>query len=306
MEHNRWDVSAKELILDEPTTCVDHYGVGRAGPVSVIDSEITTLTASADKVLRIDGPVPYLLDLEPHSYHDADIVRTLWYRQVALDYRHKLPVLTVLILLHKGANSPNLTGRYERQLPDGSTTNCYNYRVVRLWEEDPESYLAGGVNLVPLAPLTNVSEGELPEVIDRMAERINPEPRPRAEKLWAATYLLMGVRYQAKLATQLLKGVWNMRESSTYQAIIKEGLKEGRRIGRKEGRKEGIEEGSVEGRKQEARRLLLRLGARRFGTPDAAVVAAIEAINDVDRIEALAERVVDPKAGGWDDILRDA
>ncbi len=294
MEHNRRDVSAKELILDGPAACADRYGIGPPAPVSVIDSEITTLTASADKVLKVEGPVPYLLDLEPHSYHDADIVRTLWYRQVALDYRHKLPVLTVLILLHKGANSPNLTGRYERQLPDGSVTNCYNYRVVRLWEEDPESYLTGGVNLVPLAPLTNVSEGDLPEVIDRMAERINPEPRPRAEKLWAATYLLMGVRYRAEVATRLLEGVWKMRESSTYQAILKEGRKEGRK------------EGSMEGRKQEARRLLLRLGARRFGTPDAGVVTAIEAIDDVDRIESLADRVVDATADGWDDILRDS
>ncbi len=123
MDHNRLDVSAKELILDEPAAWADRFGVGPPAPVSVIDSEITTLTASADKVLKVDGPVPYLLDLEPHSYHDADIVRALWYRQVALDCRHRLPVLTVLILLHKEANSPSLTGRYERHLPDGSPTN---------------------------------------------------------------------------------------------------------------------------------------------------------------------------------------
>ena len=79
------------------------------GPVTVIDSDITTLTASADKVLRVDGPEPYLVDLDPHSYHDTGLARTLWYRQVALDYRHNLPVLTVLVLLCKEANSPGLT-----------------------------------------------------------------------------------------------------------------------------------------------------------------------------------------------------
>jgi len=50
---------------------------------------------------------------------------------------------------------------YKRQLPDGWQTNRYNYRVVRLWMEDPESYLTAGVGLVPLAPLTEVSEEDL-------------------------------------------------------------------------------------------------------------------------------------------------
>ena len=127
------------------------------GAVELIDSDITTLTASADKVIRVPGPEPYLVNIELHSYHDSGLVRTLWYRQVALDYRHDLPVLTVIVLLCKEANSPHLTGTYERNAPDGFQTNCYNYRVVRLWQDDPELYLNSGVALVPLAPLADVS-----------------------------------------------------------------------------------------------------------------------------------------------------
>jgi hypothetical protein len=51
MEHNRQDVSAKELILDEPACWADRFGIGTPGPVSVIESEITTLTASTDRML---------------------------------------------------------------------------------------------------------------------------------------------------------------------------------------------------------------------------------------------------------------
>ena len=94
-------------------------------------------------------------------------------------------MLTVLILLRKEANSPGLTGSYERHLPDGSLTNRYNYRVVRLWQEDPDPYLTGGVNLVPLAPLTKVTKAELPGLVRRMDRRINAEPEPRADKLWS-------------------------------------------------------------------------------------------------------------------------
>ncbi len=195
MEFNYLDVSTKELVWDGPAGWLERFTSGPSGPVEVIDSDITTLTASADKVLRVGGSEPYLVDLGPHSYHDTNLTRTLWFRQVALDYRHDLPVLTVLILLCKEANSPNLTGSYERTLPDGWSTKRYKYRVVRLRQEDPEVYLTAPVNLVPLAPLTNVTESEkaLRGLVHRMAERINAEPQPRAAKLWTATFLLMGV-----------------------------------------------------------------------------------------------------------------
>jgi hypothetical protein len=75
-----------------------------------------------------------------------------------------------------------------------------------------------------------------------------------------------------------------MRESTTYQAILREG--------RDEGRLEG------------ERRLLARLGTKRFGKPDAATTAAIEAIQDSNRLEALGERILDPGITGWDDLLR--
>ena len=276
MEFNRFDVSAKELVWDDPAAWLERFAIGPRGPVEVIDSDITALTASADKVLKVGGPDPYLVDLEPHSYHDISLTRTLWFRQVALDYRHDLPVLTVLILLCKEANAPSLTGTYERQLPDGWQTNRYNYRVVRLWQEDPEPYLTAQVNLAPLAPLTNVPESEeaLRGLVRRMAERINAEPQPRAAKLWTATCLLMGLRFSEELAFQLLEGVQNMRESTTYQAILREGRQEGK----------------VEGEQE----LLLRQGTKRFGEPDAATIAALEAIQDIDWLGALGERILDP------------
>jgi predicted transposase YdaD len=196
-----------------------------------------------------------------------------------------------LVLLCKEANSPSLTGTYERQLPDGWLTNRYNYRVVRLWQEEPDPYLAAGVNLVPLAPLTNVAEESLPDLVRRMAARINAEPEPRAAKLWTATYLLMGLCYEEELISHLLEGVQNMRESTTYRAILREG------------REEGLIEGRNEGRIGEAHRLLLRLGEIRFGPPDEATRAAVEAIRDLDRLERMSDRVLDMSLNDWEDLL---
>jgi hypothetical protein len=119
MEHNQLDVSTKELIWDGPADWLRRYGIDTAGGLEVVDSDASTLTAAADKVIKVKGEQPFLVDLEPHSYHDIDVVRKLWLRQAALDHRHNLPVLTVLILLHKRANSPGLSGVYERRLPEG-------------------------------------------------------------------------------------------------------------------------------------------------------------------------------------------
>jgi hypothetical protein len=44
-----------------------------------------------------------------------------------------------------------------------------------MWGEGPEPYLSGGVSLVPLAPRANVAEAQLPELVERMAARINAE-----------------------------------------------------------------------------------------------------------------------------------
>ncbi len=126
LDFNRFDVSAKELVWDDPASWLDRLGLGHGAELEVIDSDITTLSASADKVIRVGGDNPYLVNIELQSSHETTLARTLWYRQVALDYRHNLPVHTVLVLLRKEANSPALTGIYDRALPDGSLTNRYH------------------------------------------------------------------------------------------------------------------------------------------------------------------------------------
>ncbi len=85
-----------------------------------------------------------------------------------------------------------------------------------------------------------------------------------------------------------------MRDSTTYQAI----LDEGRAEGEIKGRAEGLTMGQIE----EARQLLLRLGRKRLGPPEPTVEATIRAINDLQRLEGLIERLLD--VGDWQDLLR--
>ena len=88
-----------------------------------------------------------------------------------------------------------------------------------------------------------------------------------------------------------------MRESSVYQAILEEGRESGILLGRAEGREEGREEGSAD----EARRILLRLGTRRFGEPDAATSARIDRLHDRELLETLIDGIL--QAGDWPELL---
>ncbi len=288
MEFNRFDVSTKELVWDDPVAWLQRLGIDVRGPVEVIDSDITALTASADKVIRVGGLAePFLVNIEFQSSHDSQLTRTLWFRQVALDHRHDLPVLTILVLQRKEANSPSLTGVYERFLPDGQLTNRYHYQVVRLWQEPADSFLNAGVELVPLAPLAAVDQGQLPELVHKMGERINTLESGRAAKLWTAVYLLMGLRYPDEVIETVLEGVQAVKESTTYQKILRDG------------RTEGL----AEGRTTEAQKFLFLLGTKRFGVPEAEARAALEAIHDVDRLEDLGERLLDADVRDWNGLL---
>jgi predicted transposase YdaD len=115
-----------------------------------------------------------------------------------------------------------------------------------------------------------------------MRQRLDREAtKSQAGMLWAATYVLMGLAYPDELIERLVEGVQGMKESVTYQKILREGR--------------------VEGRVEEARRILRRQGTRRFGTPDAPIDDALDAIADLERLEQLSDRILDVKT--WDELL---
>jgi hypothetical protein len=109
---------------------------------------------------------------------------------------------------------------------------------------------------------------------DRLSSR---KLRPRAERLWTATYVLMALRYSEALASQLFREVLTMEESVTYQWIIRKG------------------------EVREARKVLLLQGRIRFGEPPAEVIAALEAIQDIPELEELGGRIV--QVDSWDELL---
>lgn len=108
-----------------------------------------------------------------------------------------------------------------------------------------------------------------------------------------AACVLMGLKYDRDFNARLLQGVRRMKESVTYQAILDEG--------RMEGRVEGRIEGLTEGELGEARRILLRTGAKRLGNPTAEAETAVNGIASREQLERLVERLFEVES--WDELL---
>ena len=290
MAGKRFDASLKHLVEAYPSDWAAYLrpflGIADAGPVKAIDSDVSTVSAAVDKVLHIGGGRPWLLHLELQSSHFHRLAEQLLLYNVLLQDRHRLPVRTVVLLLRPEADRPHLTGVLRQAWPEGQAYLEFHYTVVRLWEQPVESLLAGGLGLLPLAPLAGIPTEQVRRVIRRMEKRIAAEtPAAEAAELWTATLVLLGLHYSREFAYQVLSGVRAMKESVTYQAILEEG------------KAEGIAQGKVEC----ARDLLLDLGGERFGPPDAATRTALGSISDLEDLKRLIKGV--SGANDWAELL---
>jgi hypothetical protein len=75
-----------------------------------------------------------------------------------------------------------------------------------------------------------------------------------------------------------------MHESATHEAILRMGREEGRIMG--------------------SQRYLIRQGTKKFGKADGATPVTIESIRDFEKLEALAERILDPGVRDWSELLQ--
>jgi len=276
-----FDATTKYLVEASPAAWLRYLGLAAAARAEVISAELSTITAEADQVVRVEEAEPWLVHIEFQGSADRTLPERMLRYNVLLHGRHGVPTRSVVVLLRAEADRPVLSGTLELALPKERPYLRFEYGVVRAWEQPLDVLLTGDLATLPMAPLAAEAPQRLPEIVRRIDERLSDEATPaQAGVLWTATYVLMGLRYPQSLTRQVLQGVRAMRESVTYQAIVEEG------------------------RVEEGQRIILRQGRLRFGPPDARTTAAVESIADVDRLEALSERLLE--VGSWEELLASA
>src|SRR5581483_8752106 len=159
------DDTLKQLTELSPEDWVTRGG-WPAASATLVDAYIATISGAADKAIRVTGTPDWLLSVDFQAGHDtlAKLPDLLLYNS-ALFRRHGLQVRTLLVLLHRGADSPQVTGLYERGFAGEPFEVALRYRTIRVWEVAAAEWLGGGLGLVPLAPLGHVRETDLPAVV---------------------------------------------------------------------------------------------------------------------------------------------
>jgi hypothetical protein len=160
----------------------------------------------------------------------------------------------------------------------------FQYRVIRAWLQPVEPILTGDIGTLPMATLADDAIPDMHDVLRRIDRRVEQEATAAvAGTIMKATFLLAGLRFPEQEVVALFEGLRTMdllKDSSSYQVILKEGCRE------------------------EARRIILRQGEVRFGKPDEATRQPLEAKDDLDQLERLGERLL--FVSSWAELLADA
>ena len=101
-----FDTITRTLLESHPNDWLALLGLGRGLTARVVDSDVSTVTAEADKVLRVEAPEPYLVHVEVQANYDRMLPRRLLRYNSLLNVRHDLPVLSVAVLLVREAGGP--------------------------------------------------------------------------------------------------------------------------------------------------------------------------------------------------------
>src|SRR5438552_3883906 len=139
-----FDITLQHLLESHPADCLRLVGFPTAAPIDVIDADLATVIAEADKVFRVRDQQPWIMHFELQVSYDADLPRRMLRYNVLLNHRHGLPVRSVVILLRPKADGPEMTGVVRHTL-EGEQYLEFRYRAVRIWQKPVEDILAGGV-----------------------------------------------------------------------------------------------------------------------------------------------------------------
>lgn len=290
-----FDSTAKLLVEADPPAWLALAGLPVDGPVRPVSASLDTIRAQADAVLRVGRRSPWFLHVELQTGRDRRLPERIHRYNVLLFEREQDPVISLLVLLRPRADGPELTGLIERYEPSGEQYERFTYRVVRPWLLPTDSLLAGPIGTLPLATLPElfaagqreaIRRNRVRDVVEQVSRRLRTEARPsRANELRIATHYLLGLRYSQTVSEQLTRGIWDMWDSRTYREPILAG----------EAR------GEARGRLEASRRFLMRFAERNLGPAPAAAQATLEGIDDVERLERLADRLPDVQT--WDELL---
>ncbi len=264
-----YDNTCKYLAQNYPAPFVNWLLSKYSNNIVVLKTELSAEPITADSLilLQIDNQILHAEFQTLPDYRRPIPFRMLQYSvRLQAEYPDK-DIEQVVIFLKRTNSDAVFVDTYS------SANTIHRYRVIRMWEQDPAPLLTHPA-LLPLATLgSSSSPNNLLEQVASQVARI--EDVQQQENIAACTFILAGLRFDEPLINQLLT-TDIMRESVTYQQILREG--------RQEGRQEGKKEGELA--------LIIRLLNRRFGAITPQIAERLQLLS-IPQLEDLAEVLLD-------------
>jgi len=192
-------------------------------------SELSTEPIRADSLIFL-ASAEIILHLEFQTTTDENMPLRM------LDYwvrlRRKFPTKKIhqTVIYLRPTNSPLV-----RQAIYTSEQTSHEFQIIRLWEQSPQT-LQQYVGLLPFVSLCRTDDPE--EELRQVTKQIEAIPDKEIQaNLIAATYVISGLILDTEILQKLLRREF-MKESVTYQEILREGIAEGIIRGEARGRSE--------------------------------------------------------------------
>lgn len=276
-----FDATLKDIATDYPADCRAVFD-GTDRPVRVLNVDLSTISAATDVALGLGQPLEEILDINFQSGADPFLAdRVEMYRGV-LRHRYHVPVRSLIVLLRPEANHEHLTGKHAYGSPANGVQSAYE--VIRLWHEPPELFLRSGVGLLSLAVLCKMPDNvpladALAKVVKEIA-RIAESKLSEADavRILTSAYILAGMRVRDEDELSRIFQEYGMVKNSS---VWDQKLYEGALVALRES--------------------ILRQGKVRFGSPPDAIVAALNDIDEKDRLSAILDAVQHTES--WDELF---
>ncbi len=208
-----------------------------------MNTDVSKISSSADFVLGFGNPPRRLIAFEFQVSADAFLYLDVLLRNVLLFYQQakahpeleKIDVISIVILLKKGANHPTLSGKIlQGQLsPEDKIRLSFEYELIELFEIPVDEILEEGAELSPLAVLGKLEEwktkeeyhkkleGVLLKIIKLVSAKI-PNESERKE-LFETSIVLMNLRCEKENTRKIFEGVRDQMQTmdtSIVQEIL--------------------------------------------------------------------------------------
>ena len=278
MGRNEYDINLRSLVDNYSQDFLHWLVSDSARVVEIVNPVFASRERRADFVLRYSNPNGNKGILHVEFQRKAIPVMPIRMVEYALSIilAHGQAPLQVLILLENSKAAREMPEAYE-----GGGVRV-QYRVIRLWEQDPDAILSGNFpGLIPLVALMGPPEN----LIDRLeacevaiSEQV--ELKSKQQDLLAMAVLLSSLQPKAREVVEEFfrsRRMVDLMESP----LLKDWLREAE------------EKGEAKGEVKEGQRMLIRLLSRKFGELPSFLLSDLEAITTADQLEELLDSAVD-------------